>query len=393
MQVAIFITRFPVDCYVITGGGIISATDRVHVTGARKKSGSFNLAYVSELKGTIYTYLLSYIVPSFERESTSDYKYDESESSEDIEFRNNLLLNQANNNAKYVAYTNANKEIKVKSQSLYVYYISKDAVTDLKVGDKVLEVDGKGFQTFSSLREYINTKSSGEVLSVKVEENGKKKTKSAKLYKDAKENVIYMGVSIMLDKNYEVSPKVDIKFRNSEGGPSGGLMMSLEIYSQLINKDITRGRKIVGTGTISEDGEVGEIDGVKWYNDSIGTSPTRTIAGLNSFDEKIVLIAGGYDKHLDYTPIAKPIVENVSKLILMGATAEKIEKVVRDELEAQGKEMPIYHCSSLNEVVNKAKEIATPDEIVLFSPASASFDLFKNFEERGNLFKELVNNL
>lgn len=138
---------------------------------------------------------------------------------------------------------------------------------------------------------------------------------------------------------------------------------------------------------------VREIDGVKWYNDSIGTSPTRTIAGLNSFDEKIVLIAGGYDKHLDYTPIAKPIVENVSKLILMGATAEKIEKVVRDELEVQGKDMPIYHCSSLNEVVNKAKEIATPDEIVLFSPASASFDLFKNFEERGNLFKELVNNL
>ena len=166
--------------------------------------------------------------------------------------------------AKYVAYTNANKEIKVKSQSLYVYYISKDAVTDLKVGDKVVEVDGKSFQTFSSLREYINTKSSGEVLSVKVEENGKKKTKSAKLYKDAKENAIYMGVSIMLDKNYEVSPKVDIKFRNSEGGPSGGLMMSLEIYSQLINKDITRGRKIVGTGTISEDGEVGEIDGVKY---------------------------------------------------------------------------------------------------------------------------------
>ena len=138
---------------------------------------------------------------------------------------------------------------------------------------------------------------------------------------------------------------------------------------------------------------VREINGVKWYNDSIGTSPTRTIAGLNAFDEKIVLIAGGYDKHLDYTPIAKPIVENVSKLILMGATAEKIEKVVKDELEAQGKNMPIYHCSSLQEVINKAYEVATPDEIVLFSPASASFDLFKNFEERGNLFKELVNKM
>ena len=232
----------------------------MHSISSTNNSSSCNYITINRKS----TYLLSYIVPSFERESTSDYKYDDSESSEDIEFRNNLLLNQANNNAKYVAYTNANKEIKVKSQSLYVYYISKDAVTDLKVGDKVLEVDGKSFQTFSSLREYINTKSSGEVLSVKVEENGKKKTKSAKLYKDAKENVIYMGVSIMLDKNYEVSPKVDIKFRNSEGGPSGGLMMSLEIYSQLINKDITRGRKIVGTGTISEDGEVGEIDGVKY---------------------------------------------------------------------------------------------------------------------------------
>lgn len=138
---------------------------------------------------------------------------------------------------------------------------------------------------------------------------------------------------------------------------------------------------------------VKEINGVKWYNDSIGTSPTRTIAGLNSFNEKIVLIAGGYDKHLDYTPVAKPIVENVSKLILMGATADKIEKAVTEELKLQKKNMPIYRCSSLNDVVNKAYEVANSNEIVLFSPASASFDLFKNFEERGNLFKELVNTI
>ncbi len=136
-----------------------------------------------------------------------------------------------------------------------------------------------------------------------------------------------------------------------------------------------------------------EIEGVKWYNDSIGTSPSRTIAGLNSFEEKIVLIAGGYDKHLDYTPIAKPIVENVSKLILIGATAPKIEEAVVKELKSQGKEMPIYHCNTLKETVDKAYEVATPEEIVLFSPASASFDMFKNFEERGNLFKKLVNEI
>ena len=135
---------------------------------------------------------------------------------------------------------------------------------------------------------------------------------------------------------------------------------------------------------------VKEIDGVEWFNDSIGTSPTRTIAGLNSFEEKIVLIAGGYDKHLDYAPIAKPIVKNVSKLILMGATADKIEKAVKDELLKEGKTLPIYRCSSLHEVVNKAKEVAREGEVVLFSPASASFDLFKNFEDRGNKFKEEV---
>lgn len=139
---------------------------------------------------------------------------------------------------------------------------------------------------------------------------------------------------------------------------------------------------------------VRKINDIPWYNDSIGTSPTRTIAGLNSFDEKIVLIAGGYDKHLDYSPIARPILNNVSKLILMGATADKIENAVEAEMNEDEKgKLPIYRCSTLDEAINKAKEVAIDSEIVLFSPASASFDLFKNFEERGNKFKEIVNNL
>lgn len=135
------------------------------------------------------------------------------------------------------------------------------------------------------------------------------------------------------------------------------------------------------------------INGVEWYNDSIGTSPSRTIAGLNSFDEKIVLIAGGYDKHLDYTPIAKPIVEHVSALILVGATTEKIYTAVTNELKAQGKEIPIAKCTTLEETISIAHKIAKDGEVVLFSPASASFDMFKSFAERGDLFKELVNKI
>ncbi len=136
-----------------------------------------------------------------------------------------------------------------------------------------------------------------------------------------------------------------------------------------------------------------ELDGVKWYNDSIGTSPTRTMAGLNSFDEGIVLIAGGYDKHLDYEPLAKPIVERVKALILIGQTSEKIYEAVTNELQEQGKELDIYKCREFSEIVEVARKVAKPGQVVLLSPAAASFDLFKNFEERGNKFKELVNKL
>lgn len=133
-----------------------------------------------------------------------------------------------------------------------------------------------------------------------------------------------------------------------------------------------------------------EIDGVKWYNDSVSSSPTRTIAGLKSYEEDIVLIAGGYDKNLDYTPIAKPIVEKVKTLILLGQTSGKIFDAVKSELEVQNKTMDIYMCDNLHQTVELAKKCAKPGQVVLFSPASASFDLFKNFADRGNKFKEEV---
>ena len=99
-----------------------------------------------------------------------------------------------------------------------------------------------------------------------------------------------------------------------------------------------------------------EIDRVKWYNDSVSSSPTRTIAGLNSFDEEIILIAGGYDKNLDYTPIAKPIVDKVKGLILLGQTSDKIFDAVKQELEDEHKDLDIYVCDSLEQTVVLAKK-------------------------------------
>lgn len=138
---------------------------------------------------------------------------------------------------------------------------------------------------------------------------------------------------------------------------------------------------------------VRKINGAEWYNDSVSSSPTRTIAGLNSFDEDIVLIAGGYDKNLDYTPIAKPIIDNVKCLILLGQTSGKIFEAVKEELEKEKKTLPIYMCNTLQETIDLAKRHADKGDVVLFSPASASFDMFKNFADRGNQFKKLVNNI
>ncbi len=135
---------------------------------------------------------------------------------------------------------------------------------------------------------------------------------------------------------------------------------------------------------------VKEIDHVKWYNDSASSTPTRTISGLNAFDEEIVLIAGGANKNLDYTPIAKPIVDKVKTLVLIGETADEIYEVVKQEQEKQGKNIKIFMCKTLNQAVIMAKRNAEPGQVVLFSPASTSFDMFENMYDRGKKFKAIV---
>ena len=102
---------------------------------------------------------------------------------------------------------------------------------------------------------------------------------------------------------------------------------------------------------------VRELDGVKWYNDSIATSPTRVLAGLNSFDQKLIVIAGGYDKKIPFEPMAETVNQKVKKLILMGVTAEKIEKAVTECSSYNSENLEIYHVSSMEEAVQKVWHI------------------------------------
>lgn len=133
---------------------------------------------------------------------------------------------------------------------------------------------------------------------------------------------------------------------------------------------------------------VREIDGVKYYNDSIATTPTRTMAGLKAFSQKVILIAGGYDKKVSFEPVARLIPSHVKELILIGQTANIIETEVR---KISDKEPNITHCGTFKEAVDTAKSFAKKGDVVLLSPACASFGMFKNYEQRGEMFKEMVN--
>lgn len=136
-----------------------------------------------------------------------------------------------------------------------------------------------------------------------------------------------------------------------------------------------------------------ELDGVKYYNDSIASSPSRTVAGLKAFEKPVILIAGGYDKKIPFEPLAEEGYSKIKALILVGATKYKIKDAFDKVIASKNIELPIIIENSFEEAVYRAQKIATAGDIVTLSPACASFDLFPNFEIRGNKFKEIVNSL
>lgn len=135
------------------------------------------------------------------------------------------------------------------------------------------------------------------------------------------------------------------------------------------------------------------LDGVQWFNDSIATSPTRVIAGLRAFDQKLIVIAGGSDKGISFAPLAPELIAHVKTLILTGATAQKLEDAVRADPGFAASGLVILRAAGMAEAVRMARDAAKPGDIVSLSPACASFDCYPNFEARGRHYKELVNAL
>ena len=170
-------------------------------------------------------------------------------------------------------------------------------------------------------------------------------------------------------------------------------MAAIAVVEELVPDEVIRDFARTFNGVEHRIELVRELDGVRYYNDSIASSPSRTMAGLRSFREKVILIAGGYDKHIPYDGLGPEVVRSVKVLLLTGDTAEKIKAAVLAAPEYRPGAPEIVDCADLREAVNRARALSEPGDVVLLSPASASFDRFKNFAERGNAFKDLVNAL
>lgn len=258
--ITLIIIIYPLPYYIYVGGGVIDLDKRIDLKS--NEEGSYNLAYVKQLNATIPTYLLSFIINTWDLEKVSNVSIDEEETKIDINKRARLYLEEANNHAILNAYKLAGKEVNIKSNNYKVIYVNKDSETNILIGDTLLSVNGISVNNNSEYKEYLSSLDLDSDLNVKVLRDNKEVDCYAKLKNINGEKVI--GLYLVNIYDYEVDPKINLKFKSNESGPSGGFMLSLAIYDRLVDLDLTKGRKIVGTGTIDAVGNVGEISGVKY---------------------------------------------------------------------------------------------------------------------------------
>lgn len=254
--ILMIICTWPVNYYIVIGGGISDIGDRVVVDDGYTSKGSFNLSYVSELKGTTLSYLVSYLIPNWERVSMDDYKYTTDEDYQDIEFRSEVDLLTSNSNAIYYAYHLANKPCKLTSTDVYVIATISGYENPFEVGDQLVQINGTKYQTLQEFQQAIQEVDDKQV-SVTVIRDGKEQELTCKLYREDSKKVV--GVALQAVNHYEVSPEVELAFEKNESGPSAGMITTLSIYDQLTKKDLTKGKLIAGTGTIEADGSIGQI--------------------------------------------------------------------------------------------------------------------------------------
>lgn len=253
---------YPLPYYVTTGGGVTNLSNRITIEGYETKKSNFYLAHVSQLSGTPLSFLLSYVIPSWELESIDLYKYEKKETMLDVEIRGRLYFEEAYSVAVKNSFEAANKTYKTNGQKHFIISTLDEIETDLSTGDELLAYDGIKYDSHEKFAEYIFSKKAGDKIKIKYKTTaGKTLETSQAVLKGKKHN--YIGILIFSMDDYETEPKITFKENASESGGSGGLTLALDIYDILTDYKLSNGRKIVGTGSLAPDGTVIPIDGVE----------------------------------------------------------------------------------------------------------------------------------
>jgi PDZ domain-containing protein len=243
-------------------GGTINLESRIIVDGEEQKvSGSFNMAYVSVVQRNLIYTLIGLVHPDWEVEKISDVTF-ENETIEDSNRRDKLYLEQSKDYAIATALKAANLPYEIVNLENNIVYIAPEAKTDLKVGDILIECNGKKVESAEEVKALIDTLDYGTKVNFKVLRDKKEVKATGEVVNIDDQH--YIGISITTTFDIKSELDIEIKSKDSEAGPSGGMMMALMTYNAITKQDLTHGKKIVGTGTISLDGTVGKIGGIKY---------------------------------------------------------------------------------------------------------------------------------
>src|SRR5574344_142493 len=242
-----------------TPGGYISLNDRIKINNNDSSSGDMGLTYVTMIDGSIPFLAMSYLNSDWDIISNKDLTYDD-ETIEAMNAREKIYMNEAIANAEVVAYKKAQKNYHINKVNYRIAYIDSPD-TELKVNDIINTINGVSVNSFSALKEAI-VNCSTDYIDLSITRDNKDLNVKTSIYYLEDSKVI--GAVIVPNYDIEFDPSISINMKDNESGPSGGLMMSLNIYDKLANANLTNGDKISGTGTIDMDGNVGEIGGVKY---------------------------------------------------------------------------------------------------------------------------------
>jgi len=246
--------------YIDAPGGIDNMQEKLEIEGYESK-GTFNIAYVREYRATIPTLLISLFNRNWDVVKQQEVLLD-NETIKDYDKRDKLFMEESISNAIYVAYTKANKEINIINSESVVLYVDKNADTDLLVGDVVLEINGNKVNNKEDISNIIKDYNIGDKLNIKVKNNNKEYNRYAEIIELDGEKKL--GLLLVTLNEYKLDPNIKVNVDENESGSSAGLIAALTIYNNLVKEDITKGLKIVGTGTIDMNGNVGTIGGVSY---------------------------------------------------------------------------------------------------------------------------------